>query len=150
MMRNFTACLALLLFSVTFLSAQTSIEGKVTDAETGEPIIFGNVALYKNDVLITGTETDLDGNYSIPNIDPGTYDVEASYIGYTAQRQAGVVIFAGKAIRLDFELGTGVILDEVVITDYEDDMDAAGYIGIQHHGEKGQTYRFRNLRIKEL
>lgn len=35
-------------------------------------------------------------------------------------------------------------------TDYRDDMDAEGYIGIQHHGEKGQTYRFRNIRIKEL
>ena len=38
----------------------------------------------------------------------------------------------------------------VVTTDVKDDMDASGIIGIQHHGEKGQTYRFRNLRIKEL
>lgn len=38
----------------------------------------------------------------------------------------------------------------VVTTDVEDDEDASGVIGIQHHGEKGQTYKFRNLRIKEL
>lgn len=38
----------------------------------------------------------------------------------------------------------------VVTTDVEDDADASGAIGIQHHGEKGQTYMFRNLRIKEL
>jgi hypothetical protein len=38
----------------------------------------------------------------------------------------------------------------VVTTDCEDDKDASGVIGIQHHGEKGQTYRFRNLLIKEL
>jgi hypothetical protein len=38
----------------------------------------------------------------------------------------------------------------VVTTDIEDDKDASGAIGIQHHGEKGQTYMFRNLRIKEL
>jgi hypothetical protein len=38
----------------------------------------------------------------------------------------------------------------VVTTDVQDDMDISGIIGIQHHGEKGQTYRFRNLRIKEL
>ncbi|MCB1063934.1 MAG: DUF1080 domain-containing protein [Verrucomicrobiae bacterium] len=38
----------------------------------------------------------------------------------------------------------------VVTTEYTDDTDAKGHIGIQHHGEKGQTYRFRNLRIKEL
>jgi hypothetical protein len=29
-------------------------------------------------------------------------------------------------------------------------MDASGVIAIQHHGEKGQTYKFRNLRIQEL
>ena len=38
----------------------------------------------------------------------------------------------------------------VVTSDVEDDKDASGPVGIQHHGEKGQTYRFRNLRIKEL
>jgi hypothetical protein len=38
----------------------------------------------------------------------------------------------------------------VVTTDIEDDTDASGVIGIQHHGEKGQTYKFRNLKIKEL
>jgi hypothetical protein len=38
----------------------------------------------------------------------------------------------------------------VVTTDIEDDTDASGVIGIQHHGEKGQTYKFRNLKIKVL
>lgn len=38
----------------------------------------------------------------------------------------------------------------VLVTDIKDDKDAAGVIGIQHHGEKGKTYKFRKLRIKEL
>lgn len=38
----------------------------------------------------------------------------------------------------------------VTTTEIEDDLDASGPIAIQHHGEKGATYRFRNLRIKEL
>ena len=38
----------------------------------------------------------------------------------------------------------------VVTTDITDDKDSSGVIGIQHHGEKGQTYKFRNLRIKEI
>ncbi len=38
----------------------------------------------------------------------------------------------------------------IVTTDIVDDKDASGVIGIQHHGEKGQTYKFRNLRIKLL
>lgn len=43
-----------------------------------------------------------------------------------------------------------IAVNGVVVTDIEDDADAEGVIGIQHHGEKGQTYKFRNLRIKEL
>ncbi len=46
--------------------------------------------------------------------------------------------------RLKFEV------NGVTITDYKDSMDDSGFIGIQHHGEKGQTYKFRNLRIREL
>jgi hypothetical protein len=38
----------------------------------------------------------------------------------------------------------------VLCTDYIDDMDAEGFLGLQHHGEKGQVYKFRNIRIKEL
>jgi hypothetical protein len=38
----------------------------------------------------------------------------------------------------------------VVTSEFEDDKDASGVIGVQHHGEKGQTYKFRNLRIKSL
>ena len=38
----------------------------------------------------------------------------------------------------------------VVTTDCEDGVDASGVIGIQHHGEKGATYRFRNLKIRKL
>ena len=38
----------------------------------------------------------------------------------------------------------------MVTTEIEDDKDSSGVIGIQHHGEKGQTYKFRNLRVKEL
>ena len=41
-------------------------------------------------------------------------------------------------------------LNGVQTVRFRDPTDASGYIGIQHHGEKGQTYRFRNLFIKEL
>lgn len=110
---------SLLLFSVA-ASAQTALQGKVTEADSGEPVIFGSVAIYKNGVLITGVETDLDGNYSFSNIDPGTYDVEVSYIGLQTQRITDVKVFAGKANKLDVQMGTGgVILDEVVVTEYK-------------------------------
>lgn len=38
----------------------------------------------------------------------------------------------------------------VLTTDYRDSLDTEGHIALQHHGEKGLTYRFRNIRIKDL
>ncbi len=109
-----------ILFSFGFIAwSQTSLEGKVTDATSGDAIIFANVVLFKNGNLITGTQTDLDGNYVFSSIDPGTYDIEVSFTGYPSQRQTGVVVLAGKAIRLDFTMDAGVLLKDIVITEYK-------------------------------
>jgi len=99
--------------------AQTSLQGQIVDDVTNEAILFGTVALYKNEVLITGTETDFDGNYYFSNLEPGTYEVEARYVGYTSERQVGVIVKAGRTNQLNFRLTTGVIMDEVVIKDYK-------------------------------
>jgi sialate O-acetylesterase len=40
-------------------------------------------------------------------------------------------------------------LNGVTITNLQDDTDACGHIGIQHHGEKGAVYKFRNIFLKE-
>lgn len=105
--------------SVTGTIAQTSLEGQVTDAGTGEAILFGSVALYKNNVLLTGVETDIDGNYFFSDIDPGTYEIEASYIGYTPQRQTGVVVKAGRTNRVDFTISEGIVMNAVEIVEYK-------------------------------
>jgi len=109
----------ILFFSGSWVIGQTSLQGKLTDAASGEAILFGTIALYKDSVLIDGAESDLDGNYFLSDIDPGTYDVEASYIGFTAQRQVGVIVKAGKTNRLDFALKEGVVLDHCEIIAYK-------------------------------
>jgi len=43
-----------------------------------------------------------------------------------------------------------IYVNDVLCTDYTDDMDAEGHIALQHHGEDGQVYKFRNIRIQEL
>lgn len=99
--------------------SQSSLEGKVTDATTGETVIYANVIIFKNGNLITGTTTDLDGNYVFSSMDPGTYDVQVSFTGYPDQKQTGVVVLAGKAIRLDFKMDAGLLLGPVVVTEYK-------------------------------
>ena len=43
-----------------------------------------------------------------------------------------------------------VWVNDVPTVAYRDTVDAAGPIGLQHHGEDGKVYRYRNLRIREL
>ncbi len=110
-----------LLLTIAFLlagiaaSAQTTLQGTVTDAETGEPIIFGTVALFKNDVLLTGTETDFDGFFSLTELDAGTYDVVFSYTGYQDQKVTGVIVSSGKSNQLDAKISAGITIQEIVV-----------------------------------
>ncbi|MCB9297149.1 MAG: carboxypeptidase-like regulatory domain-containing protein [Lewinellaceae bacterium] len=91
------------------------IYGRVADLETGEPILFGSVAAYQNGVLVTGTETDFDGNFQLW-VPPGPTDLEVSYVGYQKQRVRIHTLY-GQAVdvRLD---PSGVVLSEVMVTGY--------------------------------
>ncbi len=115
--------LTLLFFSLgsTAIIAQTSLYGKIIEKETGEAIIGANVVLKKNGVFETGSDTDFDGNYSLTNLDPGTYDIEVSYVGFPTQRITDVIVAAGKGTRLDVELESeGIELDlKIVVTGYK-------------------------------
>ncbi len=114
MVRYLLLTFTLLLAGVVSM-AQTSLQGSVKDAETDEPILFGNVALYRAGVLITGTQTDFDGYYSITEIDPGTYDVVFSYTGYQEVKISGVIVNAGKANSLDATMSAGVTLTTIEV-----------------------------------
>ncbi len=102
--------LLLLAFSSFTLFAQkTTLSGKILDKESKEGLIGANVVVGAG----IGTITDFDGNYTI-DLDNGTYEVVASYIGYATQTQT--VELKGGAQKLDFEMGLDQLLDEVVVT----------------------------------
>jgi outer membrane receptor protein involved in Fe transport len=116
-MARFTLLFFIMLVSAVTAFGQTSsqsLQGTVTD-ETGEVVMFANVALYKNGALITGTQTDFDGKYSFNDIDAGTYDIVVSYVGYSNKRIADVVVFAGKSITLNVEISQGIELDVIEV-----------------------------------
>ena len=93
------------------LIAQTTLIGKVTDAESGEELIGANIVVKEKRNFIQGETTDIDGNFSI-RVDPGTYDVEVSYTGYPTQRVEGVIAKIGVATKVDVQmkLGDGQLL----------------------------------------
>ena len=72
----------LLFFALSLqLMAQNGgiVRGTILDKETGEPIIFGTVILEGTTI---GTNTDVNGFYSLGNVPPGDYNLVARYIGY--------------------------------------------------------------------
>ncbi len=132
--------------------SQASLQGKVTDAGSGEPIIFASVALYKNRVLAAGTETDFDGWFTFSHLEPGVYDVEATYIGYAKERISGVKVLDGKINRLDISLSAeSVVLQEVVVSEYkvpliEQDNTTSGSVISMNRGGGGGKHRSRPTR----
>ncbi len=78
-----TICIALcaiFVLSLSSLTAQTgTLRGNVFDKESGEPIIYGNLLLKGT---TRGTTTNIDGFFTIPDIEPGNYTLIATYIGY--------------------------------------------------------------------
>ncbi|HWV70098.1 MAG TPA: TonB-dependent receptor [Pseudosphingobacterium sp.] len=61
--------------------AQSSIEGVVTD-EVGEPIAGASVALKGKNIGRRTARTDESGTFNITGLQTGTYEINASYIGY--------------------------------------------------------------------
>jgi hypothetical protein len=78
-------CFILGLFSTATLIAQeTIVQGKVTDATSGDPIPFVNVVFKGTSI---GATTDFDGNFLIKTTQ--RFDsVTATYIGYKARTKA--------------------------------------------------------------
>ncbi len=72
--------LIFVLFISLGLSAQSGlIRGHVYDEESGEPIGFGNVILQGTTI---GTNTDIDGFFTLTKVPVGSYTLEVSFIGY--------------------------------------------------------------------
>ncbi|WP_075559554.1 SusC/RagA family TonB-linked outer membrane protein [Parabacteroides timonensis] len=72
--------LCLLLFPTFLFAQKLTVNGQVKDTQ-GEPVTGANVAIKGT---TTGTITDLDGMFSIPDVEQGSI-IEISFIGYLAQ-----------------------------------------------------------------
>lgn len=61
---------------------KNSLAGILRDMNLDERVPFGKVALYQNDKLMYGVDTDMGGQYKFLNIAVGSYQVKASFYGY--------------------------------------------------------------------
>ena len=103
----------ILAIPVLFAGTTGKISGRVTDKETGEPLIGANVMV---DGTPLGAATDTDGNYFILQVSPGTYTVRFTMIGYKTLVMNDVRIRVDLTTTLNGKLDESTVgLDEVVV-----------------------------------
>ncbi len=101
-------------FDINAQSNSGTISGRVIDATTKQPVIGANI-------FIPGTEkgdaADESGIYKISGLEPGTYQVRVSSIGYNSVTKTDITVSATKPAQLDFELTPQTIeLESVTIS----------------------------------
>lgn len=81
MIKKYILLLFLLLAALQMAQAQRTyaIKGIVKDATNGEPVSYANVVIWNT---IQGAVTDSTGQFEISGISPGSYRLQASFIGY--------------------------------------------------------------------
>ena len=107
MVKRFAMLMGGAILSSGIAFAQTSVTGKVTSSEDGEPVIGASIKVAGTN---TGTITDVDGNFSL-NVPAGA-KLEVSYIGMNPQT---VKASSNMKIVLTSDNKT---LDEVIVTGY--------------------------------
>lgn len=113
---------------------QGTVQGTVTDANTGESIPGVNVRLVETQ---RGAATNAQGQFSIERVSPGTYTLQATFVGYQT-RQREIDVSAGETTTVNLQLQPGAVeLEAVAVTalGFEEARDQQGAASSQVSGE---------------
>jgi len=109
--------LALAVFATVDVSAQTTtgkVSGRVTDAQTGEALPGANVVLVGTR---QGATSNVNGEYFIINISPGTYTLQGSLVGYQSVSVSNAFVNIDRTTTVDFALKESALqLDDIRVT----------------------------------
>jgi len=107
-------CFISLIGATTTAMAQTgTITGRIQTADKGKPIPGANVILMGTNL---GAATDPDGFYIITNVSPGTYYLQASFVGYIRTTVEDVRVLLNYTTTINFEMKEEVLKgDEITV-----------------------------------
>ncbi|RRO20323.1 TonB-dependent receptor [Flavobacteriaceae bacterium 14752] len=110
---HFLGFLLSIVLTSTVFAQQGRIQGTIQDGELNDILPFANVIIKGTQ---TGTTSDFEGKYSI-ELEPGTYTVEFSYVGYQTVEISEVVVKPNDITTVNVTLNaTANSLEEVTIT----------------------------------
>ena len=93
-----------------------TILGTVTDS-TGASVVGATVTITNLGTAIPREfKTDEQGRYAVPDLQIGSYDVQAQMQGFTTNIQRAVTLAVGQQVVIDFKLEVGSISQEVTVS----------------------------------
>ncbi|MBT5354862.1 MAG: TonB-dependent receptor, partial [Flavobacteriales bacterium] len=112
-MKKYFLLISFLFFIVSSLAQTGTIRGFVSDKNTGEAIMFCNVTI---DGTSQGSQTDLNGMYTLSKIPVGKHKIVVTFIGYKKLTQ-DISLNKGQILTLKFELESSTVnIGEVEIS----------------------------------
>jgi len=114
-LKIFKILLCCTLFTTVQIFAQQAaiISGTIFEKETYKVLTYAQVVLVGTTI---GTTTNENGQFSISALNPGTYEIKASMMGYSSQIIKAAVVRDSEII-IDFELEPTVLkADEIIVT----------------------------------
>ena len=95
---------------------QGAITGAITD-QTGASVPKAKVTATNTATqAVASTETNEEGNYRLPYLLPGSYNVTAEKGGFAIGNVTGVPVLVGQIATIDITLKTGSLHEEVTVT----------------------------------
>jgi hypothetical protein len=94
---------------------QTSLVGRVEDAETRRPIVDVRLTLVSGQGEIAQATTDEAGNYRIADVEEDVYRLLVEHPGYGATFRPDIRVVRGKVTVLDLVLAPVVVASETVV-----------------------------------
>jgi len=123
-----------IMFFVSDARAQQAgtITGSVTDSLSGQSVPGVNVVVQGTQ---QGASTGPNGQYTITGVEPGTYTLRASFVGYAPKVRQNVQITAGQTTEVNFALvESEIALEAVTVT----------ALGVERQ-ERSLTYNQQNV-----
>jgi hypothetical protein len=122
MLRKLLSTLSIVVASAGLMLAQneSAIKVKLTDKTTKETIPFANILVEMGGIQAGIGTTNIDGEVTIKPLNPGKYNVKATYVGYQAVQIDNINVGVGKTVYLNMEMAAGQQLDVVEVIEYSE------------------------------
>ncbi len=89
----------------------SAVSGRVLDNTTREPVVSANILLVGTTL---GTTTDLNGSFTLSNLEPGSYSLQVSALGYRTQLVDEINLLPNRVRTVEVLLEETVLENEAV------------------------------------